>query len=530
MRISLSTSLVFFGVLGGIQAQLSAQGVDWLSQTSGGQAGNAASTDPALSGDGQMVVFQSDATNLVANDTNGVADIFFLDRSTGIPVRVSLDTAGIQADGSSIRPEISSNGQFIVFRSDATNLVANDTNALTDIFVHDRIHGITTRVSVDSNGVESNGASTTCDISGDGRYVVFQSAGSNLVAADTNGEDDIFLHDRQTGTTTRVSVDSLGVEGDSFSKEAVISTDGSTIAFTSRASNLVANDTNTQIDAFVHERVTGQTMRVSLKSGGAQAFGNSEHPGLSADGSVVVFTSDSLSIVPGGRNGVEDVYTHDRNTAITKRVSVNSQGVAGVFWSWKGTISDDGRYVAFESYATDLVTRDTNLMADVFLHDRTLEMTTNLSFSRSATQGNRGSANPSISSDGSIVIFDDFSANLDAGDTNGVTDIFINDRNTYPNLRKYGTCPGPMKLAVTNLTPGGTIVYLYGDRGTYTHVGAHCNGLTLGIANPLIGGMRTADAAGEWSMSFVSQTGVHCWQSVQVVDIATCVASNLLTL
>lgn len=530
MRISFSTSLIFFGVLGGFQAPLSAQGVDWLSQTSAGQAGNAASTDPALSGDGQLTVFQSDASNLVANDTNGVTDIFFLDRSTGTTLRISLDSAGTQANGSSMRPEISSDGLFIVFRSDATNLVANDTNGLTDIFVHDWTLGITTRVSVDSSGVESNGASTSCDISGDGRYVVFQSAGNNLVAGDTNSEDDIFLHDRQTGITTRVSVDTSGVEGNSFSKEAVISTDGSTIAFTSLASNLVANDTNTQIDAFVHERLTGQTERVSLKSGGAQAFGNSEHPGLSADGSVVVFTSDSLSIVPGGRNSVEDVYTHDRNTAITERVSVNSQGVAGVFWSWKGTISDDGRYVAFESFATDLVTQDFNLMADVFLHDRILGMTTNLSFSRSAIQGNRGSANPAISADGSVILFDDFSANLAVGDTNGTHDIFINDRNTYPNLRKYGTCPGPMKLAVSNLTPGGAIVFLYGDRGAYTHAGLKCAGLNIGIVNPVIGGIRQADMAGEWSMSFVSQTGIHCWQSVQVVDLTTCVASNLLSL
>ncbi|MCP4770621.1 MAG: calcium-binding protein [Planctomycetes bacterium] len=525
MNNFLSASLYLLAVLGGLEGHLSAQGVDRVSERSSGHSGNGSSTFPALSANGQLVVFESDASNLISGDTNGYTDVFFVNRNTGTPVRVSLDSTGAEANGDSRKPDMSADGQIIVFHSYASNLVANDTNGLADIFAHDRLSGITTRVSVSSSGAQGNSSSSECAISGDGRYVVFASNSSNLVSGDTNGINDVFLHDRQTGNTSRVSVDSSGTEANHSSGQPVISADGTTIGFASDASNLVANDTNGNYDIFVHEPATGQTNRVSLKSGGAQADGYSGDPGLSADGTIVVFTNDSTTLVPGDRNGMADVYTHDRATSMTTRVSVNSQGVAGGGWSGRGTISDDGLFVAFDSYATDLITEDLNSSSDVFLHDRLLGLTTNMAYSKATTQGSFQSFHAAISSDGSVVAFDDFSAHLVLGDTNFAYDVFVNDRNTYPNLAKFGTCPGPVQLTVSNATPGGNVAIIYGSHGIFRNIGGCCNGLILGVLNPTIGAVVQADPSGMVSLSFNARSQ-HCWTSIQAVDIQACLASN----
>ena len=188
----------------------------------------------------------------------------------GVLERVSVDSIGAEADSNSYYPSISSDGRYVAFESGASNLVAGDTNGDSDIFVHDRTTGNTTRVSVDSAGAEADSESYSPSISGDGRYVAFYSYASNLVAGDTNGQVDIFVHDRTTNTTTRVSVDSIGAEGDSESVFPSISSDGGYVAFYSRASNLVAGDTNGDSDIFVHERTTNTTTRVSVDSSGAE--------------------------------------------------------------------------------------------------------------------------------------------------------------------------------------------------------------------------------------------------------------------
>ena len=526
-----TTSISLLGLLATFlfSSSLSAQGVTRISVDASGVEGNGASNRASISANGQVLTYQSSASNLVAGDTNGMGDIFVLDRANNIPLRVSVDSTGLEANGLSESPDIAQGGQFVAFSSQATNLVANDTNLASDIFVHDLSTGATTRVSVDSLGAEGNGNSTRCSISSDGRYVVYESEAANLVALDSNGSADIFLHDRQTGLTTRVSVDSLGTEGNGECRSPAISADGLVVAFMSTSDNLVSSDTNTTSDIFAHELATGQTTRVSVKSGGNQSAGICDDPELSADGMLVVFTSDSFSIAPGGRNGDDDVYVHDRATQTTNRVSVNSQGIAGVFWSRNGALSSDGRYVVFESYATDLITQDHNLMADVFLHDRVTGRTKNLSYSMATVQANRGSAFPAISADGNVILFDTFAANLVMGDTNGVDDIFINDRSQYPNFSKSGTCPGPVQLQISNLTSGGGVAVLYGAHGLYTHMGQRCNGLQLGILSPTVGAIFTADAMGEVTVVFHPGAS-QCWTSMQVVDLASCVASNRLVL
>ena len=229
----------------------------------------------------------------------------------GITERVSVDSAGVEANDASSIPTISSDGRFVAFHSFATNLVAGDTNSSSDVFVHDRQTGATTRVSVDSSGVEGNGNSFSPDISDDGRLVAFYSFATNLVTGDTNNAPDVFVHDLVSGVTERASVDSAGVEGNGRSLLPAISRDGHFVAFYSLATNLVAGDTNGSDDVFVHDRQSGATVRVSVDSGGTQGNGSSLRPAISGDGCIVTFDSSASNLVAGDTNNTSDVFAHD---------------------------------------------------------------------------------------------------------------------------------------------------------------------------------------------------------------------------
>src|SRR5438876_794176 len=286
-RVLSSVTLVLLTALWGRSAD--AQTTERVSVASGGTECNGASLSSALSADGRFVAFVSAATDLVAADTNGVSDVYVHDRQTGTTERVSVASGGAQGNGSSgligfaFPPALSADGRFIAFVSFATNLVAGDTNGATDVFVHDRQTGTTERVSVASGGTQGNAASVGPALSADGRFVAFLSDATNLVAGDTNGATDVFVHDRQTGTTERVSVASGGSQGNGFSAGPVLSADGRLVAFHSTATNLVARDTNGATDVFVHDRQTGTTERVSVASDGTQGNGPSSGAALSAD-------------------------------------------------------------------------------------------------------------------------------------------------------------------------------------------------------------------------------------------------------
>jgi Tol biopolymer transport system component len=344
----------------------------------------------------------------------------------GATTRVSIGPAEAQGNSASWWPSISGNGRYVAFESFASNLVPQDTNGFQDVFVRDCLTGITERVSVDSTGLEGNSLSESSSISADGRYVAFESDASNLVALDTNGVDDIFVHDRATGDSERVSVDSLGNQAvGQGSTDASISSDGRYVAFRSGASNLVALDTNGVADIFVHDRQTGITERMSVDSGGAQGNASCTSPSISGDGRYVAFDSLASNLVPFDTNGVRDVFVHDRQTGTTERVSVDSAGVQGTAGSFVPSISSDGRYVAFFSFAIDLVPSDTNATSDVFVHDRQTGTTERVSRSSAGSQANGYSAEPSISSDGRYVAFESDASNLVPSDTNSVDDVFV---------------------------------------------------------------------------------------------------------
>jgi Tol biopolymer transport system component len=246
---------------------------------------------------------------------SGAPSVASVVQSPGTTTCVSVASNGAQGNRQSTAPSISADGRYVAFASLASNLVSGDTNNEPDIFVHDRETGQTNRVSVASDGTQGNGGSYMPSISADGRYAAFKSSASNLVPGDTNGYEDIFVHDRETAQTERVSVASDGTQGNHWSSYLVISADGRYVAFASLASNLVSGDTNNELDIFVHDRETSQTKRVSVASDGAQADGGSWYnPSISADGRYVAFGSVASNLVPGDTNGMQDVFVHDRGT------------------------------------------------------------------------------------------------------------------------------------------------------------------------------------------------------------------------
>jgi len=343
--------------------------------------------------------------------------------------RVNLGSLGEQANSISSHPVVSPDGRFVLFDSSANNLVAGDTNGWQDVFLRDRVSGVTTLVSVGTGGVQANGPSVDYALSADGRFVAFQSYGSNLASGDTNGTYDIFVHDCQTGQTTWASVSSLGVGADSNCFGLALSLDGRCVSFCSAADNLVPGDTNGSADVFVRDLQTGQTSRVSVDSGGAQADGQSLASALSADGRFVAFSSYASNLVPGDTNALPDIFVHDRQTGQTTRVSLDSGGTQSNGASGGGcSISSDGRWVAFSSQATNLVAGDTNNASDVFLHDVLTGETTLVSLSSSGAQGSFHSGQPSVSDAGRYIVFESIATNLVAGDTNQQEDIFLRDQ------------------------------------------------------------------------------------------------------
>jgi len=412
-----------------------------VSVSSSGAQADGHSLAPALSGDGRFVAFYSDASNLVDGDTNGVRDVFVRDRGTSTTTRVSTDSAGAQGNGHSFAPSISNDGRLVAFSSNASNLAAGDTNSSDDIFVHDGQSGATARVSVSTAGAEANGGSVSPALSADGRFVAFLSDASNLVAGDTNGFRDVFVHDRQTGSTTRVSVDSAGAQADVGSYSVAINADGRFVAFHSFADNLVPDDINETADVFVHDLLTGETTRVSVYDGGAEADSDSLRPAISADGRFVAFDSDSTILVWGDVNFVFDVFVHDRVTNTTRRVSVDDSGGEATGLSQRPSISADGRYVAFYSEASDLVAGDSNGSSDILVHDRQSGATSRVSVDNGGDQGNEDSLRPAISADGHVVAFDSSASNLAAGDSNRFSDVFVRDLTAVPPVTPQCVVP-----------------------------------------------------------------------------------------
>ncbi|HZL94297.1 MAG TPA: hypothetical protein VFB99_11655, partial [Vicinamibacterales bacterium] len=400
--------------------------------------GNFGSFDPSTSGDGRYTAFWSTATNLVPGDLNSRSDVFVLDRQTCGVQRVSVNSAGAEGNNDSTHPSISADGRYVAFVSTANNLVGNDSNNAADIFVRDRQANTTIRASLSSLGGQANGlaGSAMPDISADGRYVAFVSLATNLVIVDTNGTADVFVRDLENLTTERVSVATGGTQGSNGDLQLdrpSISADGRYVAFASTMTNLVAGDTNGARDIFRHDRQTGVTIRVSVSTTGAQTptQQDSSGPSISADGRYVAFDSVATNLVPGVTDFNSDVFVRDVTTSTTTRVSlVNQDGPPEPFaWaqSVAPSISGNGRYVAFTSGAEDLVVGDDNLRQDVFVHDRTTGITRRVSTSFDGVQGDAHASAADISSSGFVVAYQSLADTIVPHDNNFAVDVFVAD-------------------------------------------------------------------------------------------------------
>jgi len=435
-----------------------------------GIEGDGISAYPAVSENGRYITFESDATNLVAGDTNGTQDIFLHDTQTGTTTRVSVDSVGTESNGGSIRPDISEDGRYIVFNSGATNLVVGDINGADDIFLHDTQTGITTRVSVDSVGAEADDSHYDAVISDDGRYVAFESDSTNLVAGDTNGSPDVFLHDTQTGITTRVSVDSVGAEGNGTSTDPDLSSDGRYVIFKSSATNLVAGDINGVNDIILHDTQTGTTTRVSVDSVGAEGNGSSDAGVISENGRYITFESDATNLVAGDTNGTQDIFLHDTQTGTTTRVSVDSEGNESDGNEYHAFMSGDGNRIVYTSSSTNLVVGDTNGVFDNFLYNVTTGATQRISINELGVAGNANSFFPVVTDDFEYIFFHSDAANLLDNDTNGVRDILVSQILEPYELVEVTPIPSE--------ATGDTAVYYYSvsGRGEYAYLVDMCGG------------------------------------------------------
>jgi Tol biopolymer transport system component len=402
--------------------------VERVSVATNGVEANAESANISASTTGRWVVFQSEASTLVLGDTNNASDCFLRDRQTRTTRRISVASNGAEATSVSIFPAISGDARFAAFVSDAPNLIAGDNNGRADVFVHELASGTTTRISVSSAGVEANDHSHSPVFSEDGRFVAFASPATNLVTGDTTGTNsDVFVHDRLTGQTTRVSVSSAGVESNGDSSRPAISADGRFVSFTSNASNLVAGDTNNAHDVFVHDRQNASTTRVSVGAAGAQGNGGSYSSlgALSLDGRFVAFGSQATNLIAGDANGRLDTFVHDRTLGVTTRVSRSSAGTpANNDSDIAPSISRDGRYVAFTSFASNLVPDDTNNHLDAFVHDRNTSSTARVSVSSAGAQSSEWTAESFISGNGRSIIFSSGASTLIANDSGEHGDVF----------------------------------------------------------------------------------------------------------
>ena len=405
-------------------AESPARPLQRVSVDSSGAQGNGPSGEPAISADGRFIAFSSQASNLVDGDTNGSRDIFVHDRETGITQRVSVASDGIQGNGSSGQPAISADGRFVAFFSFAANLVPGDTNGTGDVFLHELQTGLTHRVSVSTGGAQGNGFSSTPSISGDGRFIAFESSASNLVAGDNNNNTDVFVHDRLEGSTQGAWANPQRF-GNLPGGAPEISADGLVVAFAVHLQDWASDDTQGRSQVLVRDILTGVTALAGGNPENVFGIGAAGALSISADGSWVALRSNATDLVPGDTNQADDVFVIGREGGTVWRASVDSAGDQGNGTSREPTVSGDARFIAFSSDAFNLVEQDSNGIGDIFVHDRETGITHRVSAGPDGADSDGRSASPSISADARFIAFESEASNLAPEDTNGHQDVFV---------------------------------------------------------------------------------------------------------
>jgi PKD repeat protein len=388
------------------------------SQTSG-------SSGSSFSGDGNLFVFSSDADNLVDGDTNAATDVFLKNLTTGAITRISIAPGGEQGNGSSFFPSISADGTLVAFQSYASNLIANDTNGTADIFVKNLVNGAITLVSADIDGNIGNNFSSQPAISADGRFVAFSSTANNLHADDFEPTQDVYRKSLVTGAVDLVSITADGTKGNIDSGEPAISADGAYVAFSSNADNLAANDVNSSVDVFRKNFADGTLTLVSANEAGEIGNANSSGPMISALGDLIAFTSSADNLIPNDNNLQTDVFVKALTSQTVTRVSVTASGDELNGPSYGPTMTGDGRYVAFASDANNAVSGDSNSATDVFRRDLVDGSLTLVSRNDAGGFGNAAAQTPALRGDGRAVAFTSAASNFTTQDTNGQDNVFL---------------------------------------------------------------------------------------------------------
>jgi Tol biopolymer transport system component len=438
-------------VVGIALAAVTLSGCAWVSRvgvsTSGVQPASGSTVGTDVSPDGRFVVFTSSSANLVPNDTNGRGDVFLRDNQTGTTELISVNTSGVAAVYGGLGGLVSADGRYVAFTSLSYDLVPNDYNYY-DVFVRDRLLHTTTRVSLTNPGAEAGDSCYLQSMTPDGRTIVFTSLDDTLVGAghDTNDSNDVFVRDLNAGTTTRISVKSgAGGEGDSDSNGGSISNDGRFVAFTSDASNLDVNDSGFSTDVFVRDRLLGTTTRITaVGADGEEVDSDSTNPVISGDGKVVIFQSDAANLTdpPDDDYAQVEVWAKVLGTTTYERISVPTSGYDSNGNSAVTGISDDGRFVLYQSSAKNQVPTALTAASNSFVRDRTNHTTalagTNQEMKepQGPTSALSGSVPNAISGDGRYLLFSTSATDMLAGTTDGngsVQDVFLRS-NPVPSI------------------------------------------------------------------------------------------------
>jgi hypothetical protein len=418
-------ALIGLGWVVGAATPASAAGFTVRASTSlTGAEGNGFSSNASITDDGRYVTFSSQSSNLVAGDTNSHQDVFVYDRNTQVTTLVSVDSGGGPTNGDSETPWITPDGRYVVYSSDATDLVAGDTNEFFDVFLRDLQTNTTQRVSLTENDLQiEEGHSYEPSISDDGTKIEFSSDAGDVVTDDLNDSEDIFVRNLTAGTTTRVSVATNGTETDFGAYEGSIAGGGGYVVFTTDT-GLVTTDLNDEDDVYRTTLSSGSTVRVSPAFDG---LGGGYTGSISDAGQFIAFVSDyQLSNQPStDTNDLPDVYVRDMNIPQTRRVSVDSAGGIPNHLSLAPTVSDDGRYVAYFTLATDLGGTDTNGTFDIWIRDRTLSTNTRVSIDAGGGDPDGAAELPVISGDGGFVAFQSLATDLGPLGETGNVDVFV---------------------------------------------------------------------------------------------------------
>ena len=391
--------------------------IERISDNAMAEEANADSNSTDISGDGNIVVFASSASNLVDNDTNFSSDVFVVNRSLGSIERISVATDGTEGNGNARDPKISRDGRYVAFISAADNLVTNDTNGRDDVFVHDLMLGTTTLVGLSSLDNQPPSSAVMGAISADGRYVAFI-ADFDDASDTTAGQADLWLRDLTNSTTILISQSDTNVAANDSPRSVAISGDGQWIAFISEASNLVSDDTNSLDDVFVRNWSNNQTFRVSLTPSGEQIETGTSNSatvgGISDDGRYVCFQMTSTDLLdPSASTQTNRVFRHDRTTGANRLISPQDE------ISLSPHMSADGGFISYHSPSSFF--SDAEVYLRRIVDDELLLISQNLM----QEEGDDSSSESRVSADGSTVTFISDATNLVTTDTNMRTDVFV---------------------------------------------------------------------------------------------------------